>query len=318
MFRKLVFSLLLCQLAFAQTGPADALTKAHELYLQHKYADAAAVLKTAIKKFPDCTNCYLELAGVSIRLRDGSAAFKALDKALETASTNEQRAVAHMFRGTLLYSGDKKELQQAEKDFRDALAAYPDATEGHLKLGITLIREMREQEGITELRHYIDAAGPKDSEAYARKILANPRVARDVLAPEFSVVTSDGQNFSLAGCAGKIVVIDFWATWCPPCRESVSEIKELVKKYPADKLVVLSASADRDEQTWRTFIAKKEMTWPQFFDKERHLAEMFAVEGYPTYVVIDRDGFIRKRIVGMNPTETISHKLRDELKSILE
>src|SRR4051812_12370756 len=161
MFRKFVFPLLLCHVAFAQTDPADALTKAHDLYLQHKYSDAAAVLKTVLKKFPDCTNCYLELAGVSIRLRDGSAAFKALDRAVEVASTNEQRAAAHIFRGTLLSSGDKKQLQQAEKDFRDALAAYPNATEAHLKLGITLIRELREEEGVAEIHNYINAAGPK-------------------------------------------------------------------------------------------------------------------------------------------------------------
>jgi peroxiredoxin len=190
--------------------------------------------------------------------------------------------------------------------------------EARLKLGVTLIRETREDDGLAEIRKYLEASGPKDDVAYAKKILANPRVARDAMAPEFSVPTADGGQFSLTANAGRIVVIDFWATWCPPCRESVPEIKELLRKYPADKLVVLSASADKDEKTWRSFISKKEMTWPQFFDKDGRLAEMFGVDGYPTYVVIDRDRFIRKRLVGMNPQETIAHKLRDELKSVLE
>lgn len=319
MFRTFLTALILVStFGFAQITPDEAIAKARSQYDQHKLNDAASTLKSAIKRFPNCSRCYLELAGVDLRMRDGASALAALDNAVKVAATDQDRADAHYYRGTMLNRGDKKQLQQAEQDFREALKLDPSLNASHLKLGITLIRESRDEEGLAEVRKYLDFDGPKPEEATARKILVNPRVARDTLAPEFTVQTSDGSKFSLAANQGKVVVIDFWATWCPPCRESVPEIKDLLKKYPADRLVVISASADTEEAKWQEFIAKKQMTWAQYLDKDGHLAELFGVNAFPTYIVIDREGFIRKRLEGMNPYETIAHKLRDELKSTME
>jgi len=319
MFRILLTALIFVStFASAQSTPDEAIAKARGQFDQHKWNDAAATLKSAIKRFPECSKCYLELAGVDLRMRDGASALAALDNAVKVAVADQDRAYAYYYRGTVLNRGDKKQLQQAEQDFREALKLDPALNAAHLKLGITLIRESRDEEGLAEVSKYLDSDGPKPEEATARKILLNPRVARDTLAPEFMVKTSDGSEFSLVANKGKVVVIDFWATWCPPCRESVPELKDLLKKYPADKLTVISASADSDEAKWQEFIAKKQMTWAQYLDKDGHLAELFGVNAFPTYIVIDREGFIRKRLEGMNPYETISHKLRDELRSMME
>jgi len=319
MFRKIVLTLSLFLSGFALSQTAEeAIAKARLQYDQHKLNEAASTLKSAIKHFPDCSKCYLELAGVDLRMGDGASALAALDGAVKVAETDQDRADARYYRGTVLINGDKKQLQQAEQDFRETLKLDPRLNAAHLKLGMTLIRELRDEEGLAEVQKYLDSNGPKQEEATARKILLNPRVARDTLAPEFTVQTSEGGQFSLAANHGKIVVIDFWATWCPPCRESVPEIKDLTKRYPAEKLVVISASADKDEAKWRDFIAKKQMMWVQYLDKDGRLAELFGVNAFPTYIVIDRDGFIRKRFEGMNPQESIAHKLRDELKSTME
>jgi thioredoxin-like negative regulator of GroEL len=220
--------------AFTQSTPEEALTKAHDLYSQRKMMEAAGVLKSATKKFPDCARCYLELTGIYIQIRDGFAALNAVEGAIRVASTDDVRGTAHFYRGLLLYSGDKKQQSQAEKDFRDALSLNPKLTEAHLKLGVTLLREKHDDEGLAELRKYLEADGPKEEEIYAKKLLAHPGAANTPLAPNFTVPTIDGDQFSLVNNSGKIVVIDFWATWCPPCRASVPEIKELVKKYPKD------------------------------------------------------------------------------------
>jgi len=276
------------------------------------------MLKKAVKKFPGCVNCFLELAGIDMRIQDLSSALDALDHAVAAAPAGDLRSTALLFRGTLLSAGDKKQLAQAEKDLRDALAQNPKLLEARFRLGIALVREEHEPEGLAEILAYLNATGAKENEEYARKVLAKPHAARETLAPDFKVPTADGAQFSLAANAGKIVVIDFWATWCPPCRESVPEIKEMLKKYPSDKLVVLSASADNDEEAWHSFIDKTQMSWPQYWDRDGRLAEIFGVHAFPTYIVIDRDGFIRKRLVGMNPRESIAHKLREELQSVLE
>ena len=125
-----------------------------------------------------------------------------------------------------------------------------------------------------------------------------------------------GQDISLRQLVGKTVVLDFWATWCPPCRESVPELKELTRKYPSGLLVVISISADEEEKKWRDFIAKKGMDWPQYLDSDHGMRKLFAVNSFPTYLVIDGEGVVRKRIVGLNPQESVIHRLKDELANV--
>jgi hypothetical protein len=70
----------------------------------------------------------------------------------------------------------------------------------------------------------------------------------------------------------------------------VPEIKDLTKKYPSDKLVVLSVSADKDDAQWREFVQKKKMDWLQYRDDDGHVLRAMGVHAFPTYVVIDTEG----------------------------
>jgi len=112
--------------------------------------------------------------------------------------------------------------------------------------------------------------------------------------------------------------MDFWATWCPPCRESVPERKALTRKYSNDKLVLVSVSADSDDKTWREFEGKKNMDWAQYGDSDHKVLDKFGVHAFPTYLVITGDGVIKQRIVGMNPQQTIVHRLKETLASMPE
>lgn len=319
MIRGLVFLLLAVPAVFAQSDVDQTLAKERDLVGKYKYQEAQSLLKNLLKRNPNCGRCYLEQASLNFQMQDGMEALKSLDKAIAVADTNEVKVTAHHYKGVMLMQGDKKQVAQAEQEFRQVLALDPKHASTHLKLGLLLMRQNRQDEGAAELHQFL-ASGSALAEdvAYVNKVLAKPQLASETPAPDFSVKTNDGRTISLSENVGKIVVLDFWATWCPPCRASVPEIKEMVRKYPADKLVVISSSADQDEKAWREFIAKKEMTWPQYHDADNHLAQLFNVNAYPTYIVIDRDGFIRRRFTGQNPRESISHKLRDELKSILE
>ena len=123
-----------------------------------------------------------------------------------------------------------------------------------------------------------------------------------------------GEPISSEALQGKVVVYDFWATWCPACRESTPELRDLAKKY-GDKVTLVSVSADEDRKPWMEYVQKQRMTWPQVFDGEGQLCRAFKVQAFPTYVIVDRDGFIHEQIIG---TESLVGRLKAALRSLPE
>jgi peroxiredoxin len=251
-------------------------------------------------------------------LRDQKGALSSDDKAIAVATSDAERADAHAAKALILpHAGDAKLLKDAESEYKLAMQLAPKMAENYLGLAVTLMKQSRDAEGQEQLAAFLKIMPSGPYADYARKLQANPRRAREEFAPDFQVTTIKGQTISTVDFRGKVVVLDFWATWCPPCRASVPEIKELTKKYPSDKLVVLSVSADKDDRQWREFVEKKNMDWLQYRDEDGHVLHAMGVHAFPTYVVIDTEGVIRERIVGENPQQSISGKLKDKLKIML-
>lgn len=188
----------------------------------------------------------------------------------------------------------------------------------HLKIAEALFLQEKDEEGKKELAAFL-AAQPKGEEAdMARKWLADPRYARLSAAPEFELTTVEGEKVSLKSLAGKVVLVDFWATWCPPCRASLPELKALTKKFPPDKFTIVSVSADDNDNEWRTYIQSHGMTWRQYRDADRHVIKAFGVKAFPTYVLIDQAGFIRERVIGLETQQTVGARLKEPLKKVLQ
>jgi len=120
------------------------------------------------------------------------------------------------------------------------------------------------------------------------------------MAPPFAIVTTDGQRVSMDDLAGKVVLLDFWATWCGPCREALPHMREIAKKFQGQPLVVLSISLDTDEQKWKDFIAKNEMTWLQYRDDgfSGPISKDFGVNAIPHTFTIDADGVLQDEHIG--------------------
>jgi len=109
-------------------------------------------------------------------------------------------------------------------------------------------------------------------------------------APLFSFSTLEGKKLKLADLKGKYVLLDFWATWCGPCMAEIPFIKQLRKKYPADKLVIVGISQDRDKRKWQETIKTEDMNWLHHLDTNADIAHLYGVNLFPTLVLIDKKG----------------------------
>ncbi len=267
-----------------------------------------------------CVECFLGLAAAYSGNGQLQDAIDSCDRALQIATDDGSKATAHTIKGKALVelaAKNRELLSQAEAEFRAAAEIEKDNSVFHLWLGTVLLRESKNEDGIAELKTCLTLNPPATIADRAKLMLADPRRAGEEFAPNFRITTVQGQDLSLKQFAGKIVVLDFWATWCPPCRESVPELRALTQKYDPAKLVLISISADDDEDAWRKFIGDNKMTWPQYRDADKRLVNAFIVRAYPTYLVIDGDGVIINRIIGANPQQSVVNQLVAILKTIL-
>ena len=126
-------------------------------------------------------------------------------------------------------------------------------------------------------------------------------MARLQLAPNFRVTTLDGKTITLESLTGKVVLIDFWATWCPPCRRALPHLQKMVKEFAGQPFVLLSVSLDPDEGKWKSYTAQNHMTWPQYraggFDGE--IPTLFAVQGVPYTIIIDANGVLAEQYLSL-------------------
>ena len=115
-------------------------------------------------------------------------------------------------------------------------------------------------------------------------------------APEFTVQDAD-RTVSLRELRGKIVVLNFWATWCPPCIEEMPSLTALQSRMK-DQVVVLAVSLDENEGTYRSFLEDNKINLLTVRDPERRSSELYGTFKYPETYIIDRNGILRRKFVG--------------------
>jgi peroxiredoxin len=108
--------------------------------------------------------------------------------------------------------------------------------------------------------------------------------------PQFALITIDGNKINLKGFKGKYLLLDFWATWCPPCLAEIPFIKEIRKKYTSDKLEILGISADRDSKKLYSFVKKQQMNWLHFYDGNREIGQLYGVDAIPRLILVNKEG----------------------------
>jgi peroxiredoxin len=120
------------------------------------------------------------------------------------------------------------------------------------------------------------------------------------LAPDFQLDNLDGQSVSLSDFRGKPVLVNFWATWCPPCRSEMPLIQNIFadKKWVGKGLVVLAIDIGESQATVREFVKKYGLTFPVLLDSTQDVFFEYRARAIPTTFFIDRQGVIREIIIG--------------------
>jgi len=118
------------------------------------------------------------------------------------------------------------------------------------------------------------------------------------LAPDFTLRTLDGQELTLSKLRGEVILLDFWATWCSPCRESIPHLIQLYKTYQKKGFEVIGMNMDkRDMETVRQFAMSLNIPYPVVITLEK-VERDYGVTGLPSTIIIDKKGRIREKIRG--------------------
>src|SRR6202163_4583810 len=115
---------------------------------------------------------------------------------------------------------------------------------------------------------------------------------------DFTLTELNGKTWTLKELRGKVVVVNFWATWCPPCRREMPDLETLYKQFKDQGLVILAIS-DEDGSKVRPFVAEQKVTYPILLDPGRKVNELFQIEGIPKTFVYDRSGKLVAQSIDM-------------------
>ena len=301
------------------------LQKGNELLRRNKFEDALKSFKRANDlRNKTCGKCLYGMAQAYFAMDAYKNAADTADKLIAVAGDDKGATLyAYNVKGLSLRAmsegKDQKKLSQAEASFRTGVSLDPTGQLPILRfnLGYVLMQQNRDAEGVAELKKFLESNSEGHYPQQAEKLIANPRRAREAYAPDFSIVTADGEHISSDDLLGKVVVLDFWGTWCPPCVESIPSLRSLHKKFSKEpSFVLIGVSSDSDEETWSSFIAKEKMVWPQFLDRRREIQKLFGVRAFPTYIVIDHEGIMRFRSIGTSWERSVD--LNDAIKKYVK
>lgn len=131
--------------------------------------------------------------------------------------------------------------------------------------------------------------------ALERQAQAEAQLAIGKKFPDFAEKDLDGKPLSIAALKGKVVLVDFWATWCGPCIGELPHVKDAYAKHRAKGFEIVGISLDSDRRKLTDFLAKNQMTWPQFFDGkgwQNKLAQQYGIDSIPATFLLDAEGTI--------------------------
>jgi peroxiredoxin len=244
---------------------------------------------------------------------------------------------------------NQKRIEELTLEYNEASKLGDEAATKSLGAQITLLRQKVTASGKSWLDNHLssgpstyllnavlhEALSQEEKLAYLNKFSGNARNQittamlsglsgsseqwMDKQAPDFVQPDANGKTFSLSDFKGKYVLVDFWASWCSPCRTEIPELKSVYEKYKDKNFTILSISLDKDKEKWMEAIAYEQMPWLQLSDlkaDQNSAAQAYKVLGIPANFLIDPNG----KIIGVglrdyNPgSKTLDNYLSKHIK----
>jgi thiol-disulfide isomerase/thioredoxin len=255
-----------------------------------------------------CMECLQSLYNAQIAIADYKAAIVTASawEALAAAPSDKSTAQTRRAQAMLDRAGDKAkpaELEAVHAVLQQALTTYPRNPPALFVDGKVLARLGRLDQARSDFQQCGSCMAARDpSRLRVQHFAENPELSLHKMAPAFEVTALDGRRFNLDAMGGRVVLIDFWATWCGPCNEALPEVQKMAKEFAGQPLVIISVSWDSNEQAWKDFIARHEMTWVQYRDADHKLSTLFGVNAIPHYFTIDADGVLTAEMLGEDAT----------------
>ncbi len=184
-------------------------------------------------------------------------------------------------------------LAAFEKGTRDLIKQFPKRSEVYeMLLSVAGASESdKARELATEI---VNSPASDEVKAQAKSILKKMEAVGKPVAIQFKAV--DGREVDLAKMKGKVVLVDFWATWCGPCVAELPHVKEAYEKLHAKGFEIVGISFDQDKEKLEKFVAKEKMSWPQYFDGkgwQNKFGQEFGINSIPAMWLVDKKGVLR-------------------------
>jgi peroxiredoxin len=145
------------------------------------------------------------------------------------------------------------------------------------------------------------------------RVSGQPKV--NELAPEISLPDMDGKMVSLSSFKGKVVLLDFWASWCGPCRNNNPHLVKFYKKFHPKGLEIIGISFDENDESWKKAVEKDKLSWIQLNDDKGSYsasASSYSVDAIPASFLIDKKGVIHSiNLVGRNLEAEVKQLLKE-------
>jgi thiol-disulfide isomerase/thioredoxin/Flp pilus assembly protein TadD len=321
------------QSAEAKTGAAadfranpkfvETMTEAKK-YERQKHANFAADDYKKANKMA-AGQCFECLAGL-YRTQMMEASYKdaiATSAELQAIGTTPAaKSLGAFYRGSalLMKGGDKPkpaQLEEAHAALQEAISLYPKNVAALFTDGKVEAMLGKTEDARNDFKQCLSCVSPTDpARLRAEHFAEDPELATHKMAPPFEVTALDGTKFSLDAMGGRVVLIDFWATWCGPCNQELPHMRKIAKEFAGEPFVMISVSWDADEQKWKDFLAKNDMTWEQYRDADHSLSNEFGINAIPHYFTIDSDGVLTAEMLGEG--SDVEGKLKKLIKKARE
>jgi peroxiredoxin len=223
---------------------------------------------------------------------------------------SEEEQIAYANKGNALLDAVRKEVIHKAGNYSDREEMAVLLANWGGQIGLEKLDSLGAlfQPSVKETAAYKRVVGVSD---YMKRQQAPQSLEAGQMAPKFTLKDAEGKEHSLADFKGKYLVIDFWASWCGPCKKEMPFMKELYEKYHAKGLEMLAISTDNDRNAWLKAMKKLNMPYLQLHDKNGDVAANYFVRGIPYVLFISPKG----DIIAIQRGEALEALIKKELKA---